>query len=115
MRNGAYCRDNRLDVKMDSYANGPRPRGRILVFRLSSRRAGWLARLLVPAALLALIPLALLVVVGLWAVVAVIAAVGAAAALVGAPLLRRLQAKAPEQQQQPRILEGEARRIDAAD
>ena len=38
---------------MDSYANNPQPRGRIFVFRLSARRAGWLARLLVPAALLA--------------------------------------------------------------
>jgi membrane protein implicated in regulation of membrane protease activity len=100
---------------MNSYANGPRPRGRILVFRLSGRRAGWLARLLVPAALLALIPLAVLVVVGLWAVVAIAAAALAVTALIGAPLLRRLQAKAPQQQQQPRILEGEARRIDVAD
>jgi hypothetical protein len=86
-----------------------------MVFRLSARRFGWLARLLVPAALLALIPLALLVVVGLWAVVAIGAAALATAALLGAPLLRRLQAKAPQQQQQPRILEGEARRIDVAD
>jgi hypothetical protein len=102
---------------MHSYANNPQPRGRIFVFRLSTRRAGWLARLLVPAALLALIPLALLVVVGLWAVVAVIAAAGAVAALIGAPLLRRLlPVKAPPApEQQPRILEGEARRIDVAE
>lgn len=94
---------------MNSYANNPRPSRRVWVFRLSGGRAGWLAKLLVPAALIALIPLALLLVVGLWAVLAIGAAVIATTAFLGAPLVRRLRSTPPTQ---PRILEGEARRID---
>ena len=96
----------------DSYANNPRPRGRVWVFRLSSARAGWLAKLLVPTVLVALIPLALLVVIGLWALVAIAAAVIGTTALLGVPLLRRLRAEPPVPAQ-VRTLEGEAKRIDA--
>lgn len=96
---------------MNSYANNPRPGARVWVLRLSGARSGWLAKLLVPAALIALIPVALLVVVGLWALVAIGAAVIATTALVVAPVLRRLRA-APPVPAQPRTLEGEARRID---
>jgi membrane protein implicated in regulation of membrane protease activity len=101
-----------MTAMTNSYTNNPRPRRRILVFRLSGARSGWLAKLLVPAALIALIPLALLLMVGLWAVLAIGAAVIATAALLGAPLLRRLRPKPPTQ---AHILEGEARRIDVAD
>ena len=96
---------------MNFYANNPRPSARVWVLRLSGARSGWLAKLLVPAALMALIPVALLVVVGLWAVVAVGAAIVATAALVVAPVLRRLRA-APPTAAHARTLEGEARRID---
>ena len=95
-------------MAMNSSANNPRPGRRVWVLQFSGARAGWLAKLLVAAALMALIPLALLLVVGLWAVMAIGAAVVAAAALLGAPLLRRLRATPP----QTRTLEGEARRID---
>ena len=102
-------------------ANNPQSNRRVWVFRLSSGPsgrapgpAGWLAKLLVPAALIALIPLALLVAIGLWAVVAIGAAVIATAAVVGGPLLRRLLAAppAPPAPTHARILEGEAKRVD---
>jgi len=99
-------------------ANNPRTTKRVWVFRLSSDPSGrssappgWLAKLLVSAALMALIPLALLAVIGLWAVVAIGAAVIATTAVVGGPLLRRLRG-APQAPAQARILEGEAKRID---
>ncbi len=95
-------------MAMSSYVNNPRPVRRVWVYRLSGARAGWLPKLLVAAALMALIPLALLLVVGLWALLAIGAAVVATAALLAAPLLRRLRATPPE----TRTLEGEARRID---
>jgi len=98
---------------MNSYANNPRPTRRVWVFRLTGASSGWLARLLVPAALIALIPLALLVVIGLWAVVAIGAVVIAATAVLGAPLLRRLRRASPPVPGPGRVLEGEARRIDA--
>jgi hypothetical protein len=94
---------------------------RVWVFRLSSGRAatpatrsGWLAKLLIPAALIALIPLGLLVVVGLWAVVAIGAGVIATTALLGAPLLRRLRAAhtGAGVPSGGHTLEGEARRVD---
>jgi hypothetical protein len=101
-------------------ANNPQTGRRVWVFRLSSGSsgqskapAGWLARLLVPAALIALIPVALIAVVGLWAVVAVGATVMAAAVVVGGPLLRRLRATpAGPTPAQGHILEGEAKRIE---
>ncbi len=96
---------------MNSYTNNQRPSRQVWVFRLSGARYGWLAKLLVPAALIALVPLALLVVIGLWALVAIGAAAIAATALLVAPVLRRLRA-APPAPAQPRTLEGEARRID---
>ena len=99
-------------------ANNPQSGKRVWVFRLASGRVGassapssWLAKLLVPAALIALVPLALLVVIGLWAVVAIGAAVIATTALIAAPLLRRLRG-APPVPSQARTLEGEAKRID---
>jgi hypothetical protein len=105
---------------MSSHDGDPRRRGRIFVYRFSWGRSGWLAKLLVLGALIALIPLALLLVVGLWAVLAIGAAVVATAALFGAPLARRLRGTPPSQvpsrdSSDARILEGEARRIDIAD
>jgi hypothetical protein len=105
------ARNDDTMAMMNSYANNPRSSGRVWVFRLSGARSGWLAKLLIPAALIALIPLALALVIGLWALVAIGAAVIATTALLVAPVLRRLRAAAPVPTQ-PRTLEGEARRID---
>lgn len=108
------ARYNDTTAMMNSYANNPQPGRRVWSFRLSGARSGWLAKLLIPAALIALIPLALLVMIGLWALVAIGAAVIAATAVLAAPLLRRLRAvsPAPARVFQGRILEGESRRID---
>lgn len=98
---------------MNSHFGNPHSRARVLVFRLSGARSGWLAKL----GLFVLIPLALLFVVGVWAVLAIGAAAVAVTALVVAPLVRRLRGTpaAREAMLRGRVLDGEARRIDAAD
>jgi membrane protein implicated in regulation of membrane protease activity len=85
-------------------------RRRVFVYRLSGApRLGRFTKLLLVTGLIVAIPLALLLFVGLWALVVASSIVIGAAALVAAPLLRRMRPAPPAQ---PQVLEGEARRVD---
>jgi len=97
---------------MNYHGSNPGRRRRVFVYRFSGApRVGRFTKLLLVTGLIAAIPLALLLFVGLWALLVAGSIVIAAAAVVSAPLLRRLR---PANRAQPQVLEGEARRVDVS-
>jgi membrane protein implicated in regulation of membrane protease activity len=97
-------------MMMNYYSSNTGRRRRVFVYRFSGApRLGRFTKLLLVTGLIVAIPLALLLFIGLWALVVASSIVVAAAAVLGAPLLRRLR---PAPRVQPQVLEGEARRID---